>query len=81
MFRNVSARTVSVQTLDAEHGNVNAAYASLGAPRYPTQSELQTLRSAASLPAPASRSIESGTLTLDVPVDGLVLVTVPALAK
>jgi xylan 1,4-beta-xylosidase len=81
IFRNVSARTVSVQTLDAEHGNVNAAYASLGAPRYPTQSELQTLRSAASLPAPASRSIESGTLTLDVPVDGLVLVTVPALAK
>jgi xylan 1,4-beta-xylosidase len=80
-FRNVHARTVSVQTLDAEHGNVNVAYAKLGAPRYPTQSQLRSLRSAASLPAAASRSIESGTLALEVPVDGLVLVTVPALAK
>jgi xylan 1,4-beta-xylosidase len=76
-FRNVAGRTASVQTLDAEHGNVNTAYAELGAPRYPTAQELKTLRSAASLPAPASRSIESGTLTVDIPVDGLALITVP----
>jgi len=76
-FRNVPARTASVQLLDAEHGNVNRAYAGLGAPRYPTAAQLKALRAAASLPAPASRPIESGVLTLDIPVDGLALITVP----
>jgi xylan 1,4-beta-xylosidase len=80
-FRNVPAGTASVQTLDAAHGNVNAAYAELDAPRYPTAAQLKLLRAAAALPAPASRSIESGTLTLDIPVDGLALVTVPQAAK
>jgi xylan 1,4-beta-xylosidase len=80
-FRNVRGRTASVQILDAGHGNVNTAYAGLGAPRYPTPGQLKVLRSAGSLPAPASRSIESGTLTVDIPVDGLALITVLQPAK
>jgi xylan 1,4-beta-xylosidase len=80
-FRNVLARTASVQTLDAGHGNVNTAYAELGAPRYPTPAQVKILRAAASLPAAASRPIDSGTLTLDIPVDGLALITVAQAAK
>jgi len=77
-FRNLAARSASVQTLDAQHGNVAAAYRQLGAPAYPTVRELAQLRAAGALPAPVPRAIASGALALDLPVDALALVTVPA---
>jgi xylan 1,4-beta-xylosidase len=75
-FTHSAARTASVQAIDAQHGNVNIAYAQMGAPRYPTQRELVQLREAAALPAAVNRPLEAGGLDLAIPSDGLVLVTV-----
>jgi len=73
-----SAKSASVQSLDAEHGNVHVAYEKMGSPRYPTQSQLTQLREAAALPPAVSRPLEGGALTLDLAPYGLTLVTVAA---
>src|SRR6266853_1682432 len=77
-LKNIAARTASVQSLDAEHGNVHPAYQRMGSPRYPTQRQLAELRAAAALPAPVVRPLEAGALSLEIPPDGLVLVTIAA---
>jgi xylan 1,4-beta-xylosidase len=76
--KNSAARSASVQSLDAEHGNVHPAYQRMGSPRYPTQRQLAELRAAAALPAPVVRPLEAGALSLEIPPDGLVLVTIAA---
>lgn len=70
------ASTASVQSLDAEHGDVHGAYEQMGSPRNPTQSQLSKLRAAGALPAPVTRALEGGSLTLEIPADGLTLVTI-----
>jgi len=74
-FTHSAARSASVQSIDAEHGNVHVAYEHMGSPRYPTQRELAQLREAAALPAPVTQAVQSGELDLEIPSDGLVLVT------
>jgi xylan 1,4-beta-xylosidase len=72
------ARSASVQMLDPGHGNVGVAYRQMGSPRYPTPAQLARLRAAAALPAPAVRPLDGGRLDLDIPSDGLMLVTLSA---
>jgi xylan 1,4-beta-xylosidase len=71
-----AAQSASVQSIDDAHGNVHIAYEHMGSPRYPTQRELAQLREAAALPAPITHPLQSGELDLEIPSDGLVLVTV-----
>jgi len=73
---NIAAGSATVATVDAGHGNFRPAYEAMGSPRYPTQSQLATLRAAAALPAPAARPLDSGRLELDLPADALTLVTI-----
>jgi xylan 1,4-beta-xylosidase len=73
-----AAHSANVQSIDAEHGNVRTAYERMGSPRYPTQRELAQLREAATLPAPVTHPLRAGELDLQIPSDGLVLVTVAA---
>jgi xylan 1,4-beta-xylosidase len=74
-----AARTARIQSLDPEHGNVLVAYQKMGAPRYPTQAQLAQLRAAAALAAPENRPMgPGGSLKLEIPSDGLVLVTIGA---
>jgi xylan 1,4-beta-xylosidase len=75
---HADARNASIQSLDADHGNVRAAYEKMGSPRYPTQAQLTQLRSAGALPAPVVRALDAGTLNLEIPSDGLTLVTIAA---
>jgi xylan 1,4-beta-xylosidase len=77
-LRNSAAGAASVQRLDDAHGNVLSAYLGMGSPRYPTQEQLAALRKAAALPAPSELPVADGTLTLDVPPNGLMLVVIPA---
>jgi xylan 1,4-beta-xylosidase len=77
-LKHVDARNASVQSLDAEHGNVRLAYEQMGSPRYPTQRQLAQLRAAAALPGPVERSLNGGRLSLEIPPDGLILVTIAA---
>ena len=68
-------RKVTVARLDGAHGDVHSAYESMGSPRYPTMQQLQTLKAAATLPVPKEEHIVGGELSLVIPSDGLVLVT------
>ena len=72
------ARQASVQLIDDEHGNARVAYEKMGSPRYPTQGELTELRAAAAVPAAVTRTLNAGTLAVDIPSDGLMLITIPA---
>ncbi|HYL01414.1 MAG TPA: hypothetical protein VEU78_09465 [Steroidobacteraceae bacterium] len=78
VLKHSAAGTATVQSIDGEHGNVHIAYQKMGAPQYPTQGQLAELRSAAALPAPVTRALEGGTLTLEIAPDGLTLVTIAA---
>jgi xylan 1,4-beta-xylosidase len=78
-FTHSTARSATVQQIDAMHGNVRVAYEKMGSPRYPTQRELAQLREAAALPAPITHALQSGELELEIPSDGLVLVTLAAI--
>jgi xylan 1,4-beta-xylosidase len=72
-----AARSAHVQMMDLERGNVLVAYEKMGSPRYPTEAQLAQLRTAAALGAPEKHAIGSGgTLSLDIPAHGLVIVTV-----
>lgn len=75
---HTDARSARVQLLDGEHGNARVAYEKMGSPRYPTQRELTELRAAAAVPAAVSRTLDAGTLTVEIPTDGLMLITIPA---
>ncbi len=74
--RNAQVRSARLQVLDRTHGNALAAYSSMGSPQYPTQAQLLQLRAEAALPPPTTKAFEAGLLTLQVPPDGLVLVTI-----
>jgi xylan 1,4-beta-xylosidase len=73
---HTAAASASVQSLDAEHGNVHPAYEKMGSPRYPTQRQLTELRDAAALPPPVTRTLHDGTLSLEIAPHGLTLVTI-----
>ncbi len=80
-FVHTDARSAQVQLLDPQHGNFAEAYAAMGSPRYPTQQQLDALRQAADLPPAVTEPLEAQRLNLDIPPDGVVLITVPARAS
>jgi xylan 1,4-beta-xylosidase len=77
-FAHTRSQIAEVQVLDGEHGNFAVAYARMGSPRYPTGQQLDALKKAAALPPPVSRTLEQQRLNLEIPPDGLVLVTLAA---
>jgi xylan 1,4-beta-xylosidase len=60
--------------LDREHGDFHSAYQQMGSPRYPTQAQIQQLRGSAELPAPETREVTNGELTLTLPAQSLALI-------
>jgi xylan 1,4-beta-xylosidase len=76
-LKNSAARSASVQSIDDERGNVHVAYDRMGAPRYPTRRALAELRRAAAPPPPVTRALAEGRLDLEIPPDGLTIVTIP----
>jgi xylan 1,4-beta-xylosidase len=75
-FAQAQAQAVQVQTLDEEHGNFANAYLQMGSPRYPSQEQLNALRTSAALPAPTSIPLDGQQrVNLDIPPDALMLVT------
>jgi xylan 1,4-beta-xylosidase len=73
---NLNASTASIQQLDAEHGDALLEYEQMGSPRYPTAAQLTQLRAAAALAPPMVRRLDAGSLQLEIPPDGLMLVTI-----
>ncbi|HKC15990.1 MAG TPA: hypothetical protein VKC11_04715 [Steroidobacteraceae bacterium] len=62
--------------VDRDHGNVVKAFDAMGRPAFPSREQIKDLRAAAKLPAPQSLSLHGGTLKLEVPSQGLVLVEI-----
>jgi xylan 1,4-beta-xylosidase len=65
-----------VYRLDADHGSLLKAYAEMGSPADPTPAQVQSLRHAARLLAPESRSIQNGRIELQLPPNALALIEV-----
>jgi xylan 1,4-beta-xylosidase len=73
-LKGTNVKQASIAHVDRDHGDFHSAYEKIGAPRYPTQAQIQELRKAAELPAPEVRPIENGALTLTLPAHGLAVI-------
>ncbi len=69
---------VTLQQVDDAHGNPLPLYRNLGSPQYPTPAQVAQMQAASALPAPREMRLNGGRLALDLPVNALVLVTIPA---
>jgi xylan 1,4-beta-xylosidase len=67
---------VEVTRADAEHGNTLAAYKQMGSPKYPTRAQVAELNQVADQNKAEDLHLTSGTIKLDVPVNGIVLLEV-----
>ena len=74
----LSAEThrVSIRSVDEHSGNVLPAFRALGAPRNPTQAQLETLRRQGAMRPAEERVLADATLELVVPPNGLRLVLI-----
>jgi xylan 1,4-beta-xylosidase len=75
-FKGNAASQATISVVDPQHGDIHAAYESMGSPRYPTQAQIKDLQKAAELAAPETRALSNGELTLTLPSYSLALVTV-----
>jgi xylan 1,4-beta-xylosidase len=75
-FKGGPASRASISRADAEHGDAHSAYEKMGAPRYPTQAQVETLQKAARLPPPEIHELHDSVLTLTLPSHGLAVIEV-----
>jgi xylan 1,4-beta-xylosidase len=75
-FKGNAPSQATISVVDPQHGDIHAAYESMGSPRYPTQSQIKDLQKAAELAAPETRALSNGELTLTLPSYSLAVVTV-----
>ena len=68
--------TAFIYRVDATHGSLLNAYRQMGSPRYPTQSQIETLRKAAEEPAPEQRGIGGNQLSVELPAQSLAVIEV-----
>jgi xylan 1,4-beta-xylosidase len=67
---------VTIQRVDAEHGNVLPKYAAMGQPLDPTEAQVDKLNQETALPAPETMQLTGGRLELKLTPDTLALVKV-----
>jgi xylan 1,4-beta-xylosidase len=75
-FANTSASHATVWRVDSTHGDFHSAYEKMGQPHYPTESQYQQLRSAATLPSPENRDLTNHGLMLGLPAKGLAVIEI-----
>ena len=66
---------IEIQRVDADHGNVIKTYDEMGRPAFPTRDQILQLRAAGQPAPPQSLSLENGAVTIGIPPQGLVLLT------
>ena len=71
-----SSARASIQRVDERHGNTLDLWQKLGSPQYPTQAQLESLRQNSQLAAPETQGLTNGSLTLQLPVNGLAVIRV-----
>lgn len=68
-------QSVHVSYVDQERGSPYPAWRQLGAPQYPTQAQMDTIRTAAELAPPESRVLDAqGTIAIELPPEGVALI-------
>lgn len=67
---------VEVWRVDADHGNVMKSYDAMGRPAFPSREQIAQLRAAGIAAPPERRTLDGGVLTLTIPAQGLVVVSV-----
>jgi xylan 1,4-beta-xylosidase len=75
-FESAKAREAKIYRVDRDHGDPRPAYEKMGSPRYPTQAQLKEIRQSAQLPAPETRRIKEGALSLELPAQGLAVLEI-----
>jgi xylan 1,4-beta-xylosidase len=75
-FKGGAAAHAMIWRVDGEHGDMHHAYEKMGSPRYPTAAQIESLRTAAKLPAPEKKDLHEGVLTLTLPSHGLAVIEV-----
>lgn len=76
-FAGVPANAqISIQRLDADHGNVLKAYAAMGSPIDPTPEQVEDLNRETALPAPKATKLQNGSLDLNLTPNCLALIKV-----
>jgi len=69
---------VRIRRADSQHGNTLAAYKKMGSPRYPTQAQVKELNRMAEESTAGMARLHQGAIKLEVPVNGVLLLEVPA---
>ena len=67
---------VTLQRVDADHGNALKTYAAMGKPQYPTPKQVAEMNAASALGAPEVKQLHHGELDLQLGVNALVLIKV-----
>jgi xylan 1,4-beta-xylosidase len=76
-FRHTPATArVTIERLDANHGNVLREYAAMGAPLDPTPAQVKELNRESALPPPQQESLTAGRFTIKLAPNALVLIKV-----
>ncbi len=71
-----SNAAVTLMRLDADHGNVIKTYDAMGRPAFPSRSQILQLRKAGQLASPEHLHLDKGSLSIEVPAQGLVVLEV-----
>jgi xylan 1,4-beta-xylosidase len=78
-FKHVPANApVTLSRVDDNHGNVLATYRALGSPEYPTKEQVRKINAATRLAAPDRVHLDGTHLDLELHVNALVLIEIPA---
>ncbi len=76
-FKGVRADAgVTIQRVDEDHGNTLALWRKMGSPRYPTHAQLHQLRHEPTDLGAENATLNHGSLTLQIPVNGLAVLQV-----
>jgi len=67
---------VTILRLDEDHGNVLKVYDAMGRPDDPTREQILALRRAGRSSEPEQTHLKDGNLSVSIPPQGLVVVTV-----
>ncbi|MGH8153239.1 MAG: GH39 family glycosyl hydrolase [Rhodanobacteraceae bacterium] len=67
--------TARVWRLDTRHGDVIPTFDRMGRPAFPTREQIEQLRAAGRAAPPETVDVKAGHLTLDIPPQGLVVLT------
>ena len=77
VFKGISPTAhVAIRRVDADHGNTLGLWQKMGSPRYPTRDQYEQLREQSRPSGPDFEDLTDGTLTLELPVNGLAVLQV-----